>query len=64
MTSDNIATYDDEKKKMLNDALEIFYNAKNKKYRKDGSLIHLEYELNDKKYVLTYHKGKGVITNG
>ena len=63
-TSDNIATYDDEKKKTFNEVLNLFYNAHNRRYITKGNLIEITYELYGEKKHLTYNIKKGVFING
>ena len=62
MTSDNIAEYDDEKKKVLEDALNIFKNAKLIEYKKKPHTIFAEFELNGRNRVFIYDFNKGVLT--
>ena len=64
MTSDNIAEYDDKKKKMLDDALNIYYNARNVSFERNRDTILISYELSGKLYRLVYDTKKGVIING
>ena len=60
-TSDNIATYDEEKKQLFDEALKIFYNAHNRRYITKGNIIDITYELyGEKKHVL-YDIKKGVL---
>ena len=61
MTSDNIATYDDDKKNKLAQALHIFNDSKNHTYERDGKYIHITYELDGKTIKLTYNTQKGVF---
>ena len=62
MTSDDIATYDDLKKDILSEDLNLFYNAKVKSItRLNKKQIRIEYELEDKIHTLIYHSEKGVI---
>ena len=63
-TSDNIATYDEEKKKTFNEVLNIFYNAHNRRYITKGNLIDITYELYGEKKHLIYNIKKGVFING
>jgi len=63
MTSDNIKEYDEEKNEILNNAFDIFNNAKNKKYSKDGKYIHISYDLHDKHIKYKYDTLKGVLLN-
>ena len=63
MTSDNIAEYDEAKKQVLKDSLDIFENATNKSFVKKGNSIKINYTLHDKEHSFTYHVKKGVMTN-
>ena len=63
-TSDNIATYDEEKKKLFDEALKIFYNAHNRRYITKGHIIDINYELYGQKQHLVYDIKKGVFING
>ena len=63
-TSDNIATYDDEKKALFDEALKIFYNAHNRRYITKGRLIDITFELYGKPQHLVYDIKKGVFING
>ena len=63
-TSDNIATYDEEKKAIFDQVLNIFYNAHNRRYITKGNLIHITYELYGQKKELIYNIQKGVFVNG
>ena len=63
MTSDNIAEYDDKKKEILSEALDIFKNATEQKYVKRGNLINILYKLNNQEHSFTYNTKKGVILN-
>ena len=62
-TSDNIATYDDNKKKLFDAALNIFYNAHNRRYITKGNIIEITYELYGKPQKLIYNIKKGVFVN-
>ena len=62
-TSDNIATYDDEKKKIFDEALNIFYNAHNRRYITKGNIIDITFELYGKPQHLIYDIKKGVFVN-
>ena len=63
MTSDNIADYDDKKKQVLADALDIFEHASDKSFVKRGNYIDVKYQLNGKEHSFTYNTKKGVLTN-
>ena len=60
-TSDNIATYDEEKKKLFDEVLNIFYNAHNRRYITKGNLVEISYELYGQKKSMTYNIKKGVL---
>ena len=63
MTSDNIGDYNEEAKKQLAYAFELFYNAKDVKYERDKEYIYIEYTLNDKQEKLKYNTKKGEIAH-
>ena len=63
MTSDNIGDYNEEAKKQLAYAFELFYNAKDVKYERDKEYIYIEYTLNDKQEKLKYNTKKGEIVH-
>lgn len=64
MTSDDIATYDDDKKQILAQALELFKNAKVlSAIRRGRYFVDIQYELGGKVYKLVYNTEKGVLTN-
>lgn len=63
MTSDDIATYDETKKEILANALDIFRNANLISYKIEGDDIDVVYELNGKKHQFTYNVKKGVLSN-
>ena len=62
-TSDNIATYDEEKKTLFDKVLNIFYNAHNRRYITKGNIIDINYELYGNKQCLKYNVKKGVFIN-
>ena len=64
MTSDNISSYDGKEKELLEEAFELFYQAKDQKFNKDGDLIKISYTLHDKEYHLIYDTIKGEMING
>lgn len=61
MTSDNISTYDDEKKKALEKTLNIFKNAKVLDYKLLKSNIKFSYELDGEIYTVVYNTSKGTM---
>ena len=63
-TSDNIATYDEDKKQIFDEVLKIFYNAHNRRYITKGNIIDITFELYGEKKHLVYDIKKGVFING
>lgn len=63
MTSDNIAEYDDKKKEVLAEALDIFEHAEDKHFVKHGKYIDISYKLKGKQHSFTYNTQKGVLTH-
>ena len=62
MTSDNIASYDEEKKDVLSNALNLFKNAKVVSISRRGrKYIDIIYELDHKNHKLVYNTEKGVL---
>lgn len=63
MTSDNIAEYDDKKKEILSEALDIFEHASDKSFVKKGNNILINYKLKGKEHSFTYNTKKGVMSD-
>ena len=63
MTSDNIATYDDEKKELLSKSLELFKHGQVVLYQTRHPFIDVTYKLNGQEHSFTYDTKKGVISN-
>ena len=63
MTSDNISTYDKEKKAILDRALDLFENGKVEEYSIRGNIITVDYSLREEQHRFTYNTDKGVMTN-
>ena len=63
MTSDDIGEYDETKKKILANALDIFRNGKVISYITRDHLIDIKYNLNNKEHSFTYDINKGVMLN-
>lgn len=61
MTSDNIAEYDADKKKILEDALAIFKNGRLVSYTRKSKCIFIEFELNGKNRIIIYDPQKGTM---
>lgn len=64
MTSDNISSYDGREKELLEESFELFYQARNQKFVRDGDLIKISYTLNDNEHHFVYDTIKGEIING
>ncbi len=63
MTSDDLATYDEKKKEILNTALDLFRNAEVDSYVIQGNDITVQYHINDEKHQFVYNTEKGVISD-
>ena len=63
MTSDDIATYDEEKKELLDKSLDLFKNATVLSYETKDNLIEIKYLLHSKEYNLIYDINKGEFVN-
>ncbi len=62
MTSDNLAEYDEKKRKLLSDSLKLFYDAVVLDYKRTGDLIHITYEMDGNKHSVKYNTNRGVLT--
>lgn len=63
LTSDNVGTYDDEKKELLSKALYLFKNASDVSFETKGKIIHITYKLDGITHEFDYISNKGVIKN-
>ncbi|MCR5506105.1 MAG: alpha-galactosidase [Bacilli bacterium] len=61
MTSDNIASYDEQTKALLEEKLKLFYSAEDVKFLKDRKNIKVSYVLEGKPYTFTYNTKKGTM---
>ncbi len=61
MTSDNLDSYDGEKKELLNQALELFRHGEVVSYVPEGDTIQITYQLNGKTRQLSYEVQKGEL---
>lgn len=61
MTSDDIASYNDKKVKVLTDVLDLFYNGKVISYKREKMNIIVEYELRGDKGMFVYNSVTGTI---
>ena len=65
MTSDNVSEYDEEKKKLLDESIKLFRDARVKTFRTIGkSYILIVYEYQNKTNIIIYNKETGDIDNG
>lgn len=64
MTSDNPAAYDDEKAKLLEEALELFYEGAVLNYKPLGKYIVITYGLNGQTDTILYDTERGVLIDG
>ena len=63
MTSDDIATYNDEQKAVLDYALEVFEKGKVDSFVSRKNFIDVKYHVGDKDHSFTYSVQKGVLLN-
>ncbi len=64
MTSDNIATYNEDKKSILDKAFNLFYKAEVTSVKTNGkNLIYIDYEISNENKCLTYNYKKGVLVD-
>ena len=61
MTSDNIASYSEEKRAELSSALELFYRGKVTDYYRNDTAVTVEYDLDGKARKFVYDTEKGEI---
>ena len=61
MTSDNISGYDDEKRALLSEALDLFENASVTGYRRNGRFIVIPYPLNGAEKTVRYDTVRGEL---
>ena len=61
MTSDDIATYDEETKALLEEKLRLFYEAKDVHFTKKKRFIHIFYTLDRRRHRLVYDTRKGTL---
>ncbi|MCR5636318.1 MAG: alpha-galactosidase [Clostridiales bacterium] len=61
MTSDNISDYDDEKRKLLAYALDLFENGEIVSFERRNKIINIVYKLRGESRELNYHTEKGVL---
>ena len=61
MTSDNVGSYDEDKRKLLSDALELFYHAQVTDYTRKGNLIEISYTIKDQPQTIKYDTKRGIL---
>ena len=63
MTSDNIATYDDKKKEILDEMIDLFKHGEVVSYETKKKNINVVYKLKGEEHSFTYNTKKGVLSN-
>ena len=61
MTSDNLGQYDESKRKLLSDALDLFYNAQVTEYARKGNAIEITFNLNGHSKTINYDTKRGIL---
>lgn len=61
MTSDDVSTYDEKQKSALDNASDLFYNAKVLNYEGKNGKIEITYKLHGKEKSIVYDVNRGVI---
>lgn len=61
MTSDNLNQYDESKRKLLTDALDLFNNAQVTNYARKGNTIEITYTLNGQLQTIKYDTKRGIL---
>ena len=61
MTSDNVGSYDEDKRKLLSDALELFYHAQVTDYTRKGDLIEISYTIKNQPQTIKYDTKRGIL---
>ena len=61
MTSDNIATYDEKTKALLEEKLKLFYGAHKARFRKEKNNIRISYLLDNEPHTFIYNTKKGTM---
>lgn len=61
MTSDNLASYDDEKRALLKTALELFRGARVTSYARKAKAIEIVYDLDGRTHTIKYDTEKGIL---
>ena len=61
MTSDNLGMYDEGKRNLLSDALDLFYYAKVEQYARKGDTIEITYTSNSRSRTVKYDRKRGIL---
>ena len=61
MTSDNVGQYDKDKRRLLSDALNLFYNAQVTAYSRKGGAIGITYTVDGKEQTIKYDTKRGIL---
>ena len=64
MTSDNISSYDEEKKQILDNTLRLFKQSKVTRFYKNKDIIHVDYEVDGVGDQFNYNVKKGTFEYG
>lgn len=62
MTSDNIGQYNEGKRKLLSDALDLFYNAQVTQFTRKGNKIEITYMKDDIPHTVKYDTNRGTLS--
>ena len=61
MTSDHVGGYNEDKRKLLQDALELFYHAQVTDYTRNGNLIEITYTVKEQSQTIKYDTKRGIL---
>ncbi len=61
MTSDNLGHYDENKRKLLSDALDLFRHAQVTDYAREGDQIRITYTVKGQSQVIRYDTKRGIL---
>ena len=61
MTSDNVGGYDENKRKLLQAALDLFYHAQVTQYCRKGNTIEITYTANELSKTIKYDTKRGIL---
>lgn len=61
MTSDNVGAYDEEKRNLLKNALELFYHGQVEGFSRRGNVVKITYSLGGKTRTVQYDRKRGIL---